>query len=175
MNNTRPDAADSAEAWLLSLGAVHRAAVGIYEVVHVLPHAPALFQVPQAPVYCRGVILWEERVLPVVDLRSLASAGAARVDAAHVAGIEQLVAVVAYQTDPSQIAEYGALLLAAVPARITVTNQQGCEFDPALAPWASFSSSCFRHPNLGAVPVLDLRRVFRPTQARSHLLSSAHV
>jgi CheW-like protein len=172
VSKTRPDAGRSAEAWLLSLGAAHRAAVGIYEVVHILPYAPALFRVPQAPAHCRGVILWEERVLPVVDLRSLVSKGAASVDAAHVAGLEQLIAVVAYQTDRSQVADYGALLLAGLPARTTVTDEQACELDPA---WTSFSSSCFRHANLGPVPVLDLRRVFRPTQARSHLLSLEHV
>jgi len=175
MSKTRRDAGRSAEAWLLSLGATHRAAVGIYEVVHILPYAPAVFQVPQAPAHCRGVILWEERVLPVIDLRALVSSGAAKVDAAHVAGLEQLVAVVAYQTDRSQIADYGALLLAGLPARTTVTDEQACELDPALASWASFSSSCFRHANLGPVPVLDLRRVFRPTQARGHLSSLAHV
>jgi hypothetical protein len=175
MSNARPDVGRSAEAWLLSLGAAHRAAVGIYEVVHILPYAPSLFQVPQAPAHCRSVILWEERVLPVVDLRSLVSEGAAKVDAAHVAGLEQLLAVVAYLTDRSQVADYGALLLAGLPARTTVTDEQACELDPSLAPWAWFSSSCFRHANLGPIPVLDLRRVFRPTQARSHLLSLDHV
>lgn len=174
MSNTRPDAADSAQAWLLTLGTAHQAAVGIYEVVHILPDAPALFPVPQAPVYCRGVILWEERVLPVIDLCALVSEGAAKVDAARIAGLKQLVAVVAYQTARSEAAEYGALLLAEVPARTTVTDEQACELDAALAPWAAFSSSCFRHDSRGPIPVLDLRRVFRPMLPRSPLLSPAH-
>jgi len=157
----------AAAAWILALGAERRAAVGIYEVLHILAYSPVLFRVPQAPPHCRSVILWEDRVVPVVDLRALITGGADTVASAGVAGLQQLVAIVAYQSDLSQPAEFGALLLAGLPVRATVTDADACEPDAGVTAWARFASSCFRHASYGAVPVLDLGRVFRPSAART--------
>lgn len=157
----------SADAWILALGADRHAAVGITEVLHILAYSPVLFRVPQAPPHCRSVILWEDRVVPVVDLRALITGGADAVGSAGVAGLEQLVAIVAYQSDSSQPAEFGALLLAGLPIRATVTDADACEPDTGVVAWARFASACFRHSSYGAIPVLDLGRVFRPPAAQA--------
>ena len=106
-------------------------------------------------------------MLPVIDLRALISGGADTVGNAGVAGLEQLVAIVAYQSDLSQPAEFGALLLAGLPVRATVTDADACEHDEGVAGWARFASSWFRHASYGAVPVVDLRRVFRPSAVQA--------
>jgi hypothetical protein len=151
------------DAWILSVARDRRAAVGAFEVVHVLTHSPVLFHVPLAPAHCRTVMLWEDRLLPVVDLHALITNGEAAVEASKIGGLEQLIAVVAYEPDPQQPPEFGALLLASLPERASVGNVDACDLDESVAPWAPIALSLFRHAAYGAIPVLDLRRVFRPT------------
>jgi chemotaxis signal transduction protein len=159
--NTKSSAARTTDAWLLDFGLGQRAAVGEAEIVHLLTQAPQFYPVPRAPVHCRNVILWEDRVLPVADLPALASAGRSTVFPASVAGMEHLVAVVAYASGvESEPIHYGALLLAGLPDRASVSDDQACDADDAASGWSPITTCCFRHPEHGSVPIVDLRRVF---------------
>jgi len=77
----------SKNAWVLDFGMSFRAAVGGRELLHLID-TPATFAVPCTPLYCRRVVFWQERLLPVMDIASRQGG---------VAQQAQFIAVVGYQ------------------------------------------------------------------------------
>jgi chemotaxis signal transduction protein len=148
--------------WLLKLRGQLRAAVGLRELVHVLPHSPRLYPVPQTPPHARHVILWEGKILPVVDLAAYLEAGVEddMGTATKQLSLDHLVGIVAYQTAPATEVSLAGMLLGKVPERIRVTDDQACALPQGPAGWQQVAISCFEHPAHGAVPILDLPRLF---------------
>jgi chemotaxis signal transduction protein len=148
-----------APAWLLPITGTITAAVGEFELVHILPDPPALFGVPRAPHYCREVLVWQGRILPLMDLAARFDAPGRKpaLDAARV-----IVGIVAYR--PEQGADalgYGGLALHSVPQRCRVGDDQACSLPPWLAAWTPYVSACFQPEGpRSAVPVLRLERLF---------------
>jgi chemotaxis signal transduction protein len=164
--------------WLLKLRGQLRAAVGLRELVHVLPYSPRLYTVPQTPPHARHVILWEGKILPVVDLAAYLEAGVedGLGTATSRLSLDHLVGIVAYQSAPGTEVSLAGMLLGKVPERIRVTDDQECALPESPARWQQVAISCFEHPDHGAVPILDLPRLFsgrlpmtaaRTVQARS--------
>ena len=138
-------------AWLLLLDGQMRAAVGERELVHLI-EAPVLLEVPVSPPWCRQVLVWNNTVLPTMDL-------AVWLRGQPVQRQQTLVGVFAHQQEPGAIPEYGALMLSAIPNRIRVTDDQACPLPKQPNHWRTLAISCFRwhdHP----VPVLDLPIIF---------------
>jgi hypothetical protein len=52
------------------------------------------------------------------------------------------------------------MLLGKVPERIQVVDEQACALPGSPAAWHQVAISCFEHPDHGAVPILDLPRLF---------------
>ena len=146
-------------AWLLDLGGGLHAAVGELEMIHVLPDPPTLFEIPQTPDYCRRVLVWQGEVLPLLDLAERLSAGTVG-RAGPLAGARDLVAIVAFQRHPGDQPRHGGLLLRGMPVRIAVTDADACELPESLQAWRPCAASCFSNSTVGAVPVVDLHRVF---------------
>jgi chemotaxis signal transduction protein len=148
--------------WLLTLRSRWRAAVGLRELVHVLPYSPRLYMVPQTPAHARHVILWEGRIVPVADLVAYLEAGAERGlrSATDRPSLDQLVGIIAYQAAPGSEVSLAGMLLDEVPERIRVTDEQACALPESPACWYQVAISCFEHPDYGAVPILDLPRLF---------------
>jgi chemotaxis signal transduction protein len=148
--------------WLLKLRGQVRAAVGLRELVHVLPYSPRLYAVPQTPPHARHVILWEGKIVPVVDLVAYLEAGAE--DGLRTAtsrlSLDHLVGIVAYQTAPGSEISLAGMLLGKVPERIRVTDDQACALPDSPPGWHQVAISCFEHPEHGVVPILDLPRLF---------------
>ena len=142
-------------AWLLDLGEGLRAAVGELEMVHVLPDAPTLFEIPQGPAYCREVLVWQREILPLMNL-------AMRISGRPITESQGLVAVTAYQEYPGSVPRYGALALGRPPVRIRVSDSQARELPESRPGWRGMAIACFEYSGLGPVPVLDLGRVFSP-------------
>ena len=142
-------------AWLLPLGGGLHGSLGEQEIVHVLPDRPLLQEIPQSPAYCSTVLIWEGEVLPVMDL-AVRLAGPARALAERL----ETFAVVAFRAQPDVAPRHGALVLSAAPVRIRVGDEQACELPEPRSRWQPLSMACFRHPDHGPVPVLDLPRVF---------------
>lgn len=139
-----------ASAWLLTLDAELRAAVGEREMIHLV-QAPALFAIPDTPPYCRHVLLWQDEIVPVLDL-------AAWLRGDRAAAKPPLVGIFAYQTPTATIA-YGALPLLAAPARRRVSDDQACALPEQPPGWARVALSCFREGDR-PVPILDLPYLF---------------
>ncbi len=139
----------SMNAWLLDFGGAFRAAVGTRELLHLID-APSTFVVPCTPDYCRRVVLWQERLLPVMDI-------AARLGAQPLAS--PFLAVIGYQKLRGEYPQFGALALSTPPRQLTVSNEQACKLSGENSHWQEWAISCFEHQGL-PVPILDLCRVF---------------
>jgi hypothetical protein len=123
-----------------------------------LIECPPVVAVPGAPYYCHGLIAWQGRQLPLLDLNTLLRAypEAAEPPIGH-------VLVLAYQSAPGQPLEYGAVCARLLVRMIDVADSQQCELpgDSDLWPWVSLA--CFDYAG-HAVPVLDTSRIFAPPQ-----------
>lgn len=136
-------------AWLLDFGGAGQAAVGTREVLHLID-VPRLFDVPLAPAYCRQVVVWQERLLPVMDV-------AGRLGYGMQPG--PFLAVVGYQRVRGELPQFGALMLASPPRQVAVSDEQACVLPEEALRWKTLAISCFEHQG-DAVPVLKLSRIF---------------
>lgn len=138
-------------AWLLNLGGPLRAAVGVRQILHVID-APRLMGIPQAPPHCRQVLVWEDNLLPVMDLGTWFGVSAAP-------GAPFFAGIAAYQERPGAPTQHGALRLTGIPTRIQVDDDRACGLPEQPAGWQHLAMSCFLHDDQ-AVPVLDLTYIF---------------
>lgn len=141
---------DSA-AWLLTLDHQLLAAVGEREFVHLI-ETPTLLDVPHTPPYCRQALVWNDTVLPAMDLAVWLRRQPAQRQKA-------LAGVFAYQTRPGTAPEYGALLLAGIPTRTRVADDQACALPKPPNGWRSLAISCFKQGGQ-PIPILDLPHIF---------------
>jgi len=142
----------SAPAWLLDVGGGCRAAVGLRQQVHLM-HDPEVAAVPASPWHCTQVVFFGGRCVPVFDIGRWLG----RDDAA---GSRRYLGIYAFAAGPGHAPGFGALWLQAAPKRITVDDRQACPLpDQCTERWASIAHSCFADDS-GAVPVLDLHRMF---------------
>jgi chemotaxis signal transduction protein len=148
-------------AWLLNVDAGVPAAVGELEMVHLLPDAPTLYEIPRSPGHCRKVLVWQDAVLPLLDLNARLSLAGTAVTAEG-QGVHAQIALCAYRAAPGAAQQLGALLLRDIPHRIRVRDADARELPEALLAWRPYAISCFEHATLGPIPVLDLYRVFSP-------------
>ena len=140
-------------AWLLDFGGSCQAAVGLRELLHLVD-TPASFAVPCTPAYCRRVVLWQERLLPVMDI-------AVRLGSASPAA--PFLAVVGYQRQRGEHPQFGALPLASPPRQLAVTDDQACRLPEENGAWRELAISCFEHQGV-PIPVLNLNRIFGSTK-----------
>jgi hypothetical protein len=151
-----------ASAWLLTMNGGRRVAVGEGEIVHIISGEVERVVVAGKSERIRECIVWQNRQLPLFDV-----AGALRVD--HSAGDSMataatssgaIIVIAAYQLSNASQVEFGALPVHALPERIEVADDSGCELPPESAGWRRLAHSCFKHQQHGAVPILNLGRVF---------------
>lgn len=140
-----------ASAWLLALDAEVRAAVGARELIHLVQF-PTVFEIPDAPPHCRQVLLWQEEIVPVMDVAAWLRGGRAGAAPPPLAGI------FAYQATPESVA-YGALPLLVTPLRRRVSDDQACALPERPAGWSRIALSCFSDGDW-KVPILNLRYLF---------------
>lgn len=146
-----PESPSDSIAWILEMDGPLRAAVGERELVHLI-EMPALLEVPLCPDYCRHVLIWNDIVLPAMDLAAWLRGRSSR-------RARALAGVFAYQTRPGAKPEYGALLLAGIPARARVTDESACALPKNPRNWRAVAISCFRQDD-HAIPILDLPHIF---------------
>lgn len=141
----------SATAWLLRSERT-LAAVGEFELVHLLEQFP-LWKVPRARLGLEYVVLWQEHVVPVVDLVKWLALGQRTQKPAY-------LGIVAYRPGPARAVHYGGILLDALPVRHAVDDAAAVSIDALGHNWHRAIHAGFRGETTGVVPVLDLARVF---------------
>lgn len=142
----------TAAAWLLPLEHQLWAAVGVAELFYLLDQ-PALHFIPCAPAHCCHLLPWETLLLPCADPSAWVLDTPA---ASHPA---RLAAVIGYLQADGRTA-YGALRLAGMPQRITVTDIAPCALPQPR--WAAVAHTAFIHQEQ-MVAVLALDRLFQVT------------
>ena len=139
--------------WLLDFGNF-QAAVGAPEMLHLLD-TPKLYGVPGSPAYCQQVLIWQNHILPVMDL----SVRLSHHLPPHPGTERKLVGIVAYETTTEVSTQFGSLLLDAIPRQIVVEDEQACPKDQQTQRLGSFVISCFTDGSR-VIPILDLTYVF---------------
>lgn len=143
----------SSRAWLLDFGRGLQAAVGQHEMSHVLPTA-VLFDIPCTPHYCSEVLIYQNRIMPVLDIPSLLE-GQRIIHTSN-----DVIGVAVFQDDPSHPVGYGGIRLATLPTSVYVSDDQSCELPAHKRYWAPpLSVSCFYHEGV-AIPILNLSYLF---------------
>ncbi|MCP5420608.1 MAG: chemotaxis protein CheW [Gammaproteobacteria bacterium] len=138
-------------AWIMDLDSQLQAAVGDREMLHVI-QAPELFSVPLSPPYCRHVLIWQDHILPLMDLAAWLNGQSERRE-------HKVAGILAFQPRRDQEVRYGALSLAATPIRAQVDDQQACDLPAHPSGWKRLALSCFQQGNR-IIPILDLPTLF---------------
>lgn len=147
-------AAEQRFAWLFDFGADLRAAVGGRHVAEYL-RAPRAVEVALAPPHARGVLVWRERLVPLLDLARLAGVADDR-------GEPMGAIVLAYRETPESPVQYGALALVAAPREIEVRDDLACDLPATPAFWGALAAACITYEDR-PTPILRVRNIF--TQA----------
>lgn len=126
------------------------------------PHAtqellenPQWMSVPGGAYYARGLLHWQNRLIPFIDLESLLLA----YPAFDAQALVPYAMVLAYQTAQHEPLQYGAIALTDIPHTQTVSD---ADFNPLPSDsdmWAELAISCFKQ-NGQVTPILDAAKIF---------------
>ena len=142
---------DGVTTWLLPLDQTMNVAVGEYEFIHIVDQ-PEYISIPQTPEHCKHVILWNENIVPVINLSSWFSGHEQDEDAG-------VVAILIYNNSEGELL-YGGIKLVNIPVSDKVKNDQGCSLPGNADKWKEISLSCFKSGNGAIVPILDVAALF---------------
>jgi chemotaxis signal transduction protein len=140
-----------ATAWIVHFEGGFQAAVGGREMLHIIV-SPLLEDVPQTPVTCQRVLIWENDILPVMDLTAWLMNRPAACD-------NVLVGIVGWQPQEGATPQYGALLFSAIPRKVRLNDEQVCDLPTQPPEWLDVAISCFLHEGQ-AIPILDIPWLF---------------
>lgn len=145
---------DTALACLLSYATNAHVALPVHAGVELVEQ-PRLVPVPGMPHFCRGLLAWQGRWLPLVDFQAYLEPR----EAAQPAPVPAHVLIVAYQVARGYPIEYGALCAPYLLRMIEVADSQQCALPVGDARWTGIAISCLMHQGQ-AIPVLDPARIF---------------
>jgi chemotaxis signal transduction protein len=141
----------TSRAWLLDFGRNLQAACGHHEMWQVLI-SPTLFSVPYTPFYCDSVLIFQDNILPVLDIVSL-------FEGQKIVQENRVIGIAIYQENPNEPIHYAGVQLADMPRSIFVTDDQFCELSADQPFQEPLAISCFSHENQ-AIPILDFAYLF---------------
>ena len=151
-----------AAAWVMKVDELLYVSVSQMELVHII-NTPYSINVPQAPKYCQDVIIWNDNILPVVDLSVLSNQSGNK-------STGSVIAIIIYRDLNDEI-QYGGVVLTDSPELEPVENSQLCQLPEHAKDLRTFSLSCFISKAGNAVPILDMSKIF----AKNHLGQQPHL
>ena len=136
-------------AWLLQCGEELSIAVGDREMVELV-QGQSSHPVPGSPAHCSSVLIWQESIVPIMDLAILY--GGTGLDHR-----DSYLCLLNYQEAPNLPIQQLALRVSEAPERIQVDDAQFCELSPDLATslLKPVTLSCFSH-HARTVLILDI-------------------
>ena len=142
-----------ASAWLLK-SKIQEIALGKHEIIEVLTE-PDLQPIPAGPEYCRHIVFWQDKILPVVELDKLNQNSLDKK-----APINKDIVIVAWQNAPGEPLEHGAISISSLPESIQVDDNQQVELPESVSEqWKKIVLSVFSlNENIVLIP--DLKRIF---------------
>ena len=130
----------------------HHLALPLHTTLEILEN-PDIFPVPGAAPHARGLLLWQDNWIPVIDLARLLLP-----QTAPVAEAPKYVLVLAFQRVPGQPLEYGALVLPVLPETVFVDDGMACKLPNDSPLWPEISLSCFSYRGK-PIPIVDTGRL----------------
>lgn len=149
-----------AAAWIMNVDETLFASVSQMELVHIINN-PCYTHIPGAPDYCRKVIIWNDNILPVVDMSHILNTD-------HVTTGSEVVAVIIYRNFKNEI-HYGGIVLSGSPNLEFVDNEQICKFPDHSNNLQDISLSCFTSKDGHIVPILDITKIFSRDYSLSYI------
>lgn len=143
-----------AEARLLEYDRGRYVALPLHTTMEVVER-PTVVEVPGAPYYALGMLRWQDRWIPVIDLCTLLEAYQ-KLSAPP----RRHLLVVAYQRAPRQPLEYGAIVTVSLPRTVRVHDSQACGLPQHSDLWPLIADSCFSENGQVAVPIVNTARLF---------------
>lgn len=140
-------------ACLLEYARDARVALPVHAGVELV-EKPRVISVPGMPNFALGLMAWQGRHLPLIDLSRYLQDGATEAPTPF-----SHVLVVAYQPDPGQPLAYGALCAPFLIRLVEVNDSQQCPLPVGNERWSAIALSCFEYQGK-AVPVIDTARIF---------------
>lgn len=140
-----------AAAWIMQFGTDLRAAVGQMELMHIIDN-PEYITIPKAPDYCKQVIMWNDKIIPVIDLSAWFFPNATEK--------KVIVAITVYKDVRQDELKYGGIGLTEVPRMEQVMNRQVTSLPNNHDIWSKISVSCFISSDDSHVPILDVSTLF---------------
>lgn len=134
------------QAWLLEWPQ-QPLALAQCEVVEII-EAPEIHRTPLGPPWCRALVYWRERFLPL-----------ALAEETPLAGL--IVIAVAYQTAPCTPLQFAALPAHGLPRQIDVPGDADCEPEQGTPLGAHVLRACFRYEGR-TLAVPELSALFAP-------------
>lgn len=144
--------AEARRAWVMDVGDGVAVAAGTAHVVEYLLAADPM-PVPRAPEHCAGLIVWRERLIPVIDLARLLTGRD------NAPGPHRRAVILAYQQAAGRPLQYGALFVTAAPTQTSVSDDMACALPDTQPALAHIARACFTHQDQ-AVAILDPRQLF---------------
>jgi chemotaxis signal transduction protein len=142
-----------ATAYLLEYSKGRYVALPVHTGVELVEQ-PRVVPVPGMPYFCLGLIAWQGRQLPLLDLARLLLGPSTQ-------GSPSIghVLVLAYQSAPGGALEYGAVCAPSLISKIEVVDGQQCELANGSDALAKMALSCFAIDG-HAVPIVDSSKIF---------------
>ena len=141
-------------AWLMQVDRTSRVAVGQLELIHIIA-VPEYLEVPRAPDYCKRIVLWNNKIVPVVDISMLINKTSAYYQ-------HNAVAIALYYDPDNQDLKYGGIQLTDMPVLDKVNNDQHIAEAELSVKWKRISLSGYRRKDNDIIPILDVQRLFSP-------------
>ena len=145
------------KAWILPTGNIHMA-IGEFELLYIIAGWQRYIPVPRSPAWCHHVFLWQGRLLPLFDLEIFINPVQDNIRASNITSHE-VVGVIAYENQHLEI-QYAGLKLIAPPVLRVVSDDELCDYPKTYAGWKKIALSCFKDPDKGPVPILDIQKIF---------------
>ncbi len=136
---------------MLAIDCDNKVVVGEFELVYIVNQAEYI-HVPQTPEYCKQVIIWNDKIVPVVDLSSWFSLNDQYDDC-------KAIAILTYEGEQGDL-QYGGLKLIDISILESVTNEQFCHLSKQQRKMETISLSSYISKNGEVVPILNIPSVF---------------
>lgn len=144
---------ESELAWLLEYEPGRKVAFGRHQTVELIDQSPVI-EVPGMPYYACGLMAWQGRHIPLIDLYTLLRGypDIYRPKRRH-------TLVLAYTVGDRGDLEFAALCAPGAIESVKVSNDMVCDLPTHSDLWPELAISCFRLDGV-AVPILDASVLF---------------
>ena len=147
-------AAPGAVARIIEFAPGRRAALPPHTTLEIVED-PRPVPVPGASRHAYGLLTWQQRRIPMIDLDALLDGGSS----AGPPAAPRFALVVAWQDAPGEPVQQGAIALQQLPQTVEVHDAQQCDLPRDSDGWPYLATACFSHAGQ-AVPIVDTARLF---------------